>query len=49
MNFLITYMFTDLEYEKKNMKAQVPQQNEMLSLYWNALGFINKNKEYNPE
>ena len=49
VNCLITYMFTDLEYEKKRDKVQVTQRNKMLSLYYTALGFISKNKEYNPE
>ena len=30
-------------------KVQVPQQNEMLSLYCTTLGLITKNEEYNPE
>ena len=42
-------MFTDLEYEKKRDKVQVTQRNKMLSLYYTTLGFISKNKEYNPE
>ena len=41
-------MFTGLEQEKKD-KVQVPQQNEMLSLYCIALGFISKKEEYNPK
>ena len=41
-------MFTGLEHEKKD-KVQVPQRNETLSSYCNALGFISKNEEYNPE
>ena len=48
MNCLITYMFTGLEYEKKD-KVRVPQQNEMLILKCTALGFISKNEEYNPK
>ena len=32
----------------KKSKVKVPQQNEMLSLYCTALGFISKN-EYNPK
>ena len=43
MNGLITYIFMGLDYEKKD-KVQVPQQNEMPSLYCGALGFISKNK-----
>ena len=35
--------------KKKKDKVQVPQQNEMQSLYCAALGFISKNEEYNPE
>ena len=34
-------MFTDLEHEKKD-KLQVPQRNELLSLYGTELGFISK-------
>ena len=34
---------------KKKDKVQVPQRNEMLSLYGTALGFISKNDEYNPK
>ena len=34
---------------KKTEKVQVPQQNEILSLYGTALGFISKNEEYDPE
>ena len=30
-------------------KVQVPQWNEMLSLYFTALGFISKNEEYKLE
>ena len=29
--------------------GQVSQHNEMLSLYCTAIGFISKNKEYDPE
>ena len=29
------------------MKVQVPQRNEMLSLYCTAIGFISKNEENN--
>ena len=50
VNCLINYMFTGLEHKKKRKdKVQVPQQNEMQSLYCAALGFISKNEEYNPE
>ena len=48
MNCLITYMFKGLEHEKKK-NVQVPQWNEMLSLYCTALGFISKNERYNPK
>ena len=34
---------------KKKDRVHVPQRNEMLSLYCNALGFISKNEEYNLE
>ena len=43
MNCLITNMFTGLLFttgDMKKDKVQVPQQNEMLSLYCTALGFI---------
>ena len=30
-------------------KVQVPQQNEMLSLYCTVLGVITKNEEHNPK
>ena len=33
----------------KKDTIQVPQQNKMLSLYYTALGFINKNQECNAE
>ena len=36
VNQLITYMFTGLKHEKKD-KVQVPQRNEMLSLYCTVL------------
>ena len=42
-------MFTDLVFTTEDMKkdkVQVPQRNEMLSLYCAALGFISKNEEY---
>ena len=45
---LITYMFVGLEHEKKKKIVQVPQQNEMLSLYSTSRGFISKNEKYNP-
>ena len=46
-------MFIGLEHEKKD-KVQVPQRNEMVSLYSTALDFISKNEiskneEYNPK
>ena len=31
------------------LEVQVPQWNEMLSLYCTAFGFISKNQEYNPK
>ena len=37
-----------LEHEKKDI-VQVPQRNEMLSLYCTTLGFISKNGEYSPQ
>ena len=40
--------FSPLKKWKKD-KVQVPQWNEMLSLHCTALGFINKNEEYNHE
>ena len=44
----ITYTFSGLEHEKI-YKLQGAQHNEMLSLYYTALGFISKNEEYNAE
>ena len=41
-------MFTGLHHGKKD-RVQVPQQNEIRSLYCAALGFISKNEEYNPK
>ena len=32
----------------KKDKVQVPQRNDMLSLYCNTLYFISENEEYNP-
>ena len=40
--------FSPLKSRKIN-KVQVPQQNEMLSLYCTALGLISKNEECNSE
>ena len=48
MNSSITYMWSALEHEKID-QLQVPQRNEMLSLYCTVLGFISENEEYNPE
>ena len=48
-------MFTDLLFNiedmknKKTNKLQVPQQNEMLSLYCTVLGLVSKNEEYKLE
>ena len=42
-------MFMGIENEKKKEKVQVPQRNEMLSLYCSALGFISKIEEDNPK
>ena len=41
VNCLIPYIFKDLKHDKKD-KVQVPQQNEMPSLYCTALGFISE-------
>ena len=52
MNCLIMYMFMGLLFTTEDMKkdkVKVPQQNEMLSSYFTALGFISINEEYNPE
>ena len=52
MNCLITYMYSGLLFTTEDMKknkVQVVQWNEMLSLYYTALGFIDKNEEYNSE
>ena len=46
------YCFTSLLFTTGDMekqKVQVPQQNEMLSLYCIALCFISKNEEYNQK
>ena len=40
--------FSPLKTLKKD-KVKVPQQNQMLSLYHSALGFISKNEKYIPE
>ena len=40
--------FSPLNTWKKD-KVQVPQQNEMLSSYCTALGFVSKNEEYKLE
>ena len=45
-------MFTDLLFtteDTKKKKVQVPQQNQMLTLYCIVLPFINKNEEYKLE
>ena len=42
-------LFTTEDTKKKINKVQVPQGNEMLSLYCTALGFISKSEEYNPK
>ena len=49
-------MFTDLLFniedmknKKQTNKLQVPQQNEMLSLYCTVLGLVSKNEEYKLE
>ena len=39
-----------LEHEKKKKdEEQVPQLNEVISLYYTGLGFISKNEEYNSQ
>ena len=50
---LVTYMFRgplfnieDMKNKKQKNKLQVPQQNEMLSLYCTVPDFITKNEEY---
>ena len=49
MNSVITYIFMGVLFATEDMKkVQVPQWNEMLSLYHIALGFVSKN-EYNPK
>ena len=40
--------FSPLKTWKKD-KVQIPQQNEMLSLYRTAIGFTSENEEYNPK
>ena len=42
VNCLITHMFMGLEHEKKDT-VNVPQGNEILSLYCTVLSFISKN------
>ena len=42
------FLFTTKDMKKKE-KVQVPQRNEMLSLYCAVLGFISENEKYNPE
>ena len=52
VNCFITYMFTGILFTTEGMKkdeVQVPQWNEMLSLYCTALGFVSKSEEYNPK
>ena len=50
MNGVITYIFMGLLFTTEDMKkVQVPQWNEMLSLYHTALGLVSKNEEYNPK
>ena len=45
---LISFMFTGLLFITEDMIiVQVPQLNEMLSLYCTAIGFISKNEENN--
>ena len=45
---LISFMFAGLLFITEDMiKVQVPQRNEMLSLYCTAIGFISKNEENN--
>ena len=39
--------FYHWRHEKRSV--QVPQQNEILSLYCTELGFVGKNEEYNLE
>ena len=48
MNYLITYMFTGLEQEKK-ISASTSMKWNAKFLYCTALGFITKNEEYNPK
>ena len=52
--YLISQDFTGTRRDgpwtwKKKHRLHVPQQNEMLSLYCTALGFISENEEYNPK
>ena len=52
MNCFITYIFTGLLFTTEEMKkdeVQVPLQNEMLTLYCTALGFVSKNEKYKLE
>ena len=41
-------LFSPLKTWMKD-KVQVPQRNEMLSLYHTAISFTGENEEYNPE
>ena len=46
---MLDYLHVHRPWTWKKDKVQVPQRNEMLSLYCAAFGFISKNKEHNPE
>ena len=49
MNCLVIYMFMGLLFNTEDIKkdiVQMPQRNEMVSLYSTALVFFRKNEEY---
>ena len=46
---MLDYLHVHRPWTWKKDKVQVPQRNEMLSLYCTAFGFIGKNEEYNPK
>ena len=52
MNCLVIYMFMGLLLNTEDIKkdiVQMPQQNEMVSLYSTAFVFFHKNEEYKLE
>ena len=52
VNCLVIYMFMGLLFNTEDIKkdiVQMPQRNEMVSLYSTALVFFRKNEEYKLE